>query len=134
MKKTLVLSLVLVIGFAATIVQGQLKDPCLALGTDCFEKEVKGTGYAPGPWVYDARSGEINSGAGVTKDEDWEGGFEVAKVSSAIWPPKIVRANGRLIAASPALYEYAKRRAKAGDKEAQGLLASLAIAGIGGKQ
>lgn len=125
MKKTLVLSVLFVIALAATAVRGQLKDPCFGLGIDCFEKELKVTGYAPGPWVYDAKTGAINSGVGVSMDTDFEDGFEVARVATDIWVPKTIAANGRLIAASPRLYEFVVRRAKAGDKDAQKLLASL---------
>lgn len=85
--------------------------------------------FTPGPWVYDPKAGTVSAfvPAGDTGDTDFQSGFEVAIVTTNYWKPRMVRANGRLIAGSPKFYEFALRRAQGGDQEARKMLDPLRL-------
>jgi hypothetical protein len=85
--------------------------------------------FTRGPWVYDPKEGTVSAFVpkGDTGDTDFLSGFEVAIVTTNYWQPAVVKANGRLIAGSPKLYEFVLRRAQDGDQAAEKTLDSLGL-------
>jgi hypothetical protein len=87
------------------------------------------TSFTRGPWVYDPKAETVSAyvPASDTGDTDFLSGFEVAIVTTDCWKPGMIRANGRLIAGSPKLYEFVLQRAQGGDQAAVKTLDSLEL-------
>lgn len=79
------------------------------------------TQYTPGPWQFK----KVSVWA-PTKPTEGIPVFEFCFTGGEEWM-RTARANARLIAASPTLYEFAKRKAQSGDSEAKSMLASLGL-------
>lgn len=72
--------------------------------------------HTPGPWIVTPEMGSIY------REGHWE--HSVAIVSHA-FPEDERKANARLIAASPRMYDYIQSQAKKGDSHAAEILASI---------
>jgi hypothetical protein len=93
------------------------------------ESPKRKSSFTRGPWVYDPKERTVSAyvPASDTGDTDFLSGFEVAIVTTNYWQPAMVKANGRLIAGSPRLYEFVLRRAQDGDQAAGKTLDSLGL-------
>ena len=77
--------------------------------------------HTKGPWEW---TGDQPND--LHKHNDWLcGENEGVLCHGAPWP--VSEANARLIAASPSLYEYARKKAQSGDSEAMAMLDSLGL-------
>ncbi|MGX7895510.1 hypothetical protein [Tsuneonella sp. HG222] len=84
--------------------------------------------HTPGPWLLGQGGGDGATLAAYTTNEEGRAGAIVANCGGfrfVVRGYEECRANARLIAASPTLYEYARKRAAAGDDEAQQIVEAI---------
>lgn len=89
--------------------------------------------FTPGPWAFGADGEKIITDYrdvhGNMTDDNWlKGGWakSVAVIRYGGWmADEEARANGRLISASPSLYEYVSKKASEGDEDAARIIANI---------